>query len=218
MGLGPGELESVRVTRVLREDIVLGRRLPGSRLVERDLARELNVSRLPVREAIRRLSQEGVVISRPRTWAVVRDFTAQDVVDLSVLRIAIENAALAIAAERHDEAGVAEVAAALADELDAAASGDIVRTNLAAGRFHRTLIALAGNQTIDETMGVFETRFRRAFGRNSDLYAHVDAHREIVDAFIARDAELVCELNRAHLEAACDEAVAMWGGVADPAD
>ena len=50
-----GELESVRVTRILRDDIVLGRRVPGSRLVERDIAAELDVSRLPVREAIRTL-------------------------------------------------------------------------------------------------------------------------------------------------------------------
>lgn len=212
MGLGPTELESERVTRVLRDDIVLGRRLPKSRLVERDLAAELNVSRLPVREAIRRLSAEGIVTSRPRTWAIVRDFTAQDVRDLSVLRIALENAAFGIAAEQHDEAGLARAAAALADEEAAAASGDVVQTNLAAGRFHRTVISLAGNQTIDETMGVFETRFRRAFGRNADLGAHIGAHRAIVEALADRDAARVCELNRAHLQAACDEAVLLWGG------
>lgn len=217
MGLGPGELESVRVTRVLRDDIVLGRRLPGSRLVERDLAAELHVSRLPVREAIRRLGVEGIVVSRPRTWAVVRHFTAQDVVDLTVLRIALENAAFGIAVERYDDEGLARVTAALALEEEAAASGDVVQTNLASGRFHRTLVALAGNQTIDETMSVFETRFRRAFGRNADLRAHVDAHRAIVDALVERDAARVCELNRAHLQAACDEAVALWGVTADQA-
>ncbi|UJP09085.1 GntR family transcriptional regulator [Microbacterium sp. KUDC0406] len=199
------------MSRVLRDDIVLGRRLPGSRLVERDLAAELNVSRLPVREAIRRLVVEGIVVSRPRTWAIVRDFTAQDVLDLTVLRIAIENAAFSLAAVRHDEEGLARVKAALAQEEDAAASHDVVQTNLAAGRFHRTVIQLAGNETFDETMGVFETRFRRAFGRNADLHSHLAAHRAIVEALIDRDAELVCELNRAHLQTACDEAVALWG-------
>ncbi|MBQ3359643.1 MAG: GntR family transcriptional regulator, partial [Microbacterium sp.] len=72
-GAGATELESVRVTRILRDDIVLGRRAPGSRLVERDIAAELHVSRLPVREAIRVLVSEGVVVARPRTWAVVRE-------------------------------------------------------------------------------------------------------------------------------------------------
>ena len=67
-----GELESVRVTRILRDDIILGRRAPGSRLIERDIAAELEVSRLPVREAIRTLVNEGVVIARPRTWATAR--------------------------------------------------------------------------------------------------------------------------------------------------
>src|SRR5690554_3548221 len=87
---GPDELESVRVTRVLRDDIVLGRRMPGSRLVERDIAAELNVSRLPVREAIRALVTEGIVIARPRSWATVREFTLQDVRDYAEVRSAIE--------------------------------------------------------------------------------------------------------------------------------
>ncbi|MFE6995908.1 GntR family transcriptional regulator [Microbacterium sp. NPDC057659] len=218
MGRGPGELESERVTRVLRDDIVLGRRLPNSRLVERDIAAELHVSRLPVREAIRRLNVEGIVLSRPRTWAVVRDFTAHDVRELGVVRIAIENAAFAVAAENWEADGLAGVVALLAEEEEAARSGDVVQTNLASGRFHRAVVELSGNQMINEVMRVFETRFRRAFGRNADLSAHIGAHHAIVEALAERDAARVCELNRAHLQSACDEAVLLWGGVVTATD
>ena len=107
-----GELESVRVTRILRDDIVLGRRMPGSRLVERDIAAELDVSRLPVREAIRTLVAEGVVVARPRTWAVVREFTHRDIQDFAEVREAIETLIFVFAAERHEEAGIARITAA----------------------------------------------------------------------------------------------------------
>ena len=77
-----GELESARVARILRDDIVQGRRLPGDKLIERDIAAELDVSRLPVREAIRALVAEGIVLVKPRSWAVVREFTLRDLRDL----------------------------------------------------------------------------------------------------------------------------------------
>ena len=67
--------ESERVTRRLRDEIIDGVRAPGSRLVERELAESLGVSRLPVREALKTLVAEGLVTPRPRSWAVVREFT-----------------------------------------------------------------------------------------------------------------------------------------------
>src|SRR6218665_3634131 len=106
-----GELESVRVTGILRDDIILGRRMPGSRLVERDIAAELNVSRLPVREAIRVLVAEGIVVARPRTWAVVREFTQQDIQDFGQVREAIETLIFVFAAQRHDGVGLARLEA-----------------------------------------------------------------------------------------------------------
>ena len=77
------EPESERVTRRLRDEILDGVRGPGDRLVERDLAAELGVSRVPVRDALRALAAEGLVTPRPRSWAVVREFTASDVADLN---------------------------------------------------------------------------------------------------------------------------------------
>lgn len=74
-GSGDFEPESERVTRQLRDEIIDGVREPGSKLVERELAAELGVSRLPVREALKALVTEGLVTPRPRTWAVVREFT-----------------------------------------------------------------------------------------------------------------------------------------------
>ena len=72
--------EAIRVADRIRDDILDGFRLPGDRLVERTIAEELGVSRVPVREALKALVAEGLVTLRPRTWAIVREFSVGDIV------------------------------------------------------------------------------------------------------------------------------------------
>lgn len=194
-----GELESVRVTRILRDDIILGRRAPGSRLVERDIAAELSVSRLPVREAIRTLVGEGVVVARPRTWAVVREFTHRDIQDFGEVREAIETLIFVFAAERHTERGIARLRAALERELAAANAGETEAARIAAGEFHEVCADLAGNEMLSELIGVFITRLRWLFGQHDDLLAMAEEHREILEAVEARDVETLRWLIPRHL-------------------
>lgn len=203
---GVRELESVRVTRVLRDDIILGRRPPGSRLVERDIAAELNVSRLPVREAIRTLVGEGVVTSRPRTWAIVRQYTMQDIEDLSEVREAIETLLFVFAAQRHDEAGLAELVATYEDELAAALAGDTDAARTAAGRFHEVTAELASNEMLAEVVAVFVTRLRWLFGQHDDLLGMAEEHRVILEAIAARDVETLRVIIPAHLRIGRDAA------------
>lgn len=194
-----GELESVRVTRILRDDIVLGRRPPGSRLVERDIAAELNVSRLPVREAIRTLVAEGVVVARPRTWAVVREFTHRDIRDFAEVREAIETLIFVFAAERHDEAGGARLRDAYERERSAAERGDAEEARTAAAEFHEVAVDLAANEMLGELIAVFLTRLRWLFGQHDDLVAMADEHRVILEALEARDTEALRRIVPAHL-------------------
>lgn len=194
-----GELESVRVARLLRDDIILGRRAPGSRLVERDLAAELQVSRLPVREAIRTLVAEGIVVARPRTWAVVREFTQRDVQDFSEVREAIETLIFVFAAERHDAAGLQRLRDAYERELAAARSNEAEAARVAAGEFHEVAAELAGNDMLYELIGVFVTRLRWLFGQHDDLLGMAEEHRLILEAVAARDVELVRRLVPSHL-------------------
>lgn len=194
-----GELESVRVTRILREDIVLGRRAPGSRLIERDIAAEMHVSRLPVREAIRTLVSEGVVVARPRSWAVVREFTEQDIQEFAEVREAIETLIFVFAAQRHDAEGIARMRAVLDREIAAAQSGDTEASRIAAGEFHQVASQLAGNDMLDELIGVFLTRLQWLFGQHDDLVAMAEEHRVIFEAMAARDIEALRMLVPEHL-------------------
>jgi len=198
-GVEVAELESVRVTRLLRDDIVLGRRAPGSRLIERDIAAELNVSRLPVREAIRRLVVEGIVVARPRTWAVVKEFTAQDVQDVAEVREAFETLTFQLAAQRHDAAGLARLRAALDQETESARAGDLDSGRLAAGEFHTCVADLAGNEMLSEMLQVFSTRLRWLFGQHDDLDEMVAEHELLFAAVADRDVDLLGELVPQHL-------------------
>ncbi|MGC5168976.1 GntR family transcriptional regulator [Luteimicrobium sp. DT211] len=191
--------EPERVAGVLRDQIVDGDRAPGSRLVERDLADELGVSRVPVREALRLLVAEGLVTPRPRTWAVVRTFTDDDVDHLLDVRAALEGLAARRAAERRDPARLEALADALAREDDAARRSDATGARRAAADFHEALLAAAGNSVLDEVSAVTASRARWLLGQHEDLAQMAGEHRLLLDAISAGDVEGAARTVAAHL-------------------
>src|SRR5579862_2474639 len=84
---------SERVYRTLRDHIVEGKLLPGTRLVELDLAAQFASSRTPVREALARLTAEGLVAQDPQRGTVVRELDAEEAEEIYVLREAIDGLA-----------------------------------------------------------------------------------------------------------------------------
>lgn len=193
------QLESSRVAEILREDILLGRRLPGSRLVERDIAAELQVSRLPVREAIRDLVSDGIVVATPRTWAVVRTFSAQDLQDIAQVREAMETLAFELATQRAGEAGLRLLESIVDEEDAAAAAGDVESARRASTTFHMTAVRLARNAMLNELAASLVTRLRWLFGPHDDLSEMAGAHREILTAMRAGDVDAIRRLLPAHL-------------------
>ncbi|MFI9155210.1 GntR family transcriptional regulator [Streptomyces sp. NPDC053367] len=191
--------ESARVTRQLRDEILDGVRRPGSRLVEREVAEQLGVSRLPVRDALKTLVAEGLVTPRPRSWAVVREFGPSDVADLDEVRSALETLAFRLAAQRHTRAGLERLRADLDAELDAARAGDAVRARRAAADFHQTVVQLAANELLSALEGVLRSRMRWLLGRHDDLLAMAREHEALYDAVAARDADRVESLVLDHL-------------------
>lgn len=192
------EPESERVTRRLRDEILDGVRAPGSRLVERELGAALGVSRLPIRDALKTLVAEGLVVQRPRTWAVVREFTAADVADLGEVRSALEVLAFRLAAQRRDKAGLERLRADLDAETAAARSGDAVRARRAAADFHQTVVSLAANDLLSELEQVLRGRMRWLLSQHDDLLAVAAEHEELYAAIAERDAARAEELAVRH--------------------
>lgn len=197
----PGEFEpeSDRVARHLRDEIVDGVRAPGSRLVERDLAAELGVSRIPVRDALRQLAAEGLVTPRPRSWAVVREFTAADVADLHEVREAFERLAFRLAVERRTRAGLAQLRDTVDRELRAAEAGDAIAARRAAADFHEVVTALAANELLNELQRTLRSRMRWLLSQHDDLVGIAREHEALYAAIADRDAARVEQLVDAHL-------------------
>ena len=83
----------------LKQQILTGQITPGTRMMEVDLAKDMGVSRTPIREAIRKLEKEGLVIIEPRRGAYVSDISVKDMVDTLVVREDLEGLAGLLAAE-----------------------------------------------------------------------------------------------------------------------
>ncbi len=195
---GTFEPESERVIRQVRDDILDGVRPPGSRLVEREIAAELGVSRLPVRDALRVLVAEGLVTPRPRTWAVVREFTPSDVADLHEVRTALEVMAFRLAAERHTPEGLARLRRVLDAGLHASRDGDAVRARRAAADFHETVTDLADNGLLSEIERLLRSRMRWLLSQHDDLVGVAEEHEELYQAIADRDLPRVEQLATVH--------------------
>ena len=204
---GSVELESARVVRLLRDSILSGQRRPGDRLVEREIADELEVSRLPVREAIRVLVNEGLLLARPRSWAVVRQFTERDVDDIAEVRDVMEVLVFELAARRHTDAGLAKVKAALDRELAAAVAGDVAAAHTAAAEFHLLMAELAGNATVNEILAMMRGRLFLLFKEHDDLVAMAEDHARIYESLALRDVATLRLRVQRHLRAGTETAL-----------
>ena len=195
----------------VRTAIVESRYPPGHRLVEQRIAEELGLSRTPVREALRMLQAEGLVVSERNRGAMVRPLSPTEVVDLYGLRIRLESYAVEVATERATEAELGALAAAAdafgAAGVDSISSGrradDVPALHAANRRFHDGILAAARHhrltamlaRTVDIPL-VFQAL--RSFGpaeiRRSDTFHHL-----IVEAMSRRDATRAAALMAEHI-------------------
>jgi DNA-binding GntR family transcriptional regulator len=196
---GNFESESERVTRRLRDEILDGLRAPGERLVERELAESLGVSRVPVRDALKVLVGEGLVTLRPRSWAVVREFTDSDIADLTEVRAAFEPLAFRLAAERRTREGLGRLKEALDRQLEAARAKDAVRARRAAADFHEIVTELASNELLVDIERPLRSRIRWLLAQHDDLMTVATQHEGLYRAIANRDAAGVERLVEEHL-------------------
>lgn len=129
----------------LRNSIYDGTLPPGARLVEQELAQQYSVSRLPVRETLRILHNEGLVEYLPTRGVVVRTLDRRQVSELYDIREALEILAARQAAERVAEGAQNHLAATIERACAAAGAGDAADAHAANSRLHDEITALADN-------------------------------------------------------------------------
>lgn len=186
----------------LRSAILGGELRPGEKLVELDLAERLGTSRGPIRQAIRELVREGIVVEFARRGHVVATPTARDLVEVYGVREALEVAAVKLAAARVRDEDVQD----LEGHLDAfeRGTGDYLANTVHDLDFHRALISLSGNDrmaAMNEQMLTQTAHLLRAAAEaNPTLQTTIrpSAHRDIVDALSGRDAARASAAVEAH--------------------
>ncbi|KDN24124.1 GntR family transcriptional regulator [Amycolatopsis rifamycinica] len=178
-----------RVREELRERILTGRLRPGDRLVERELAEDLGVSRVPVREAIRSLEAEGFLVVQSPRRVVVRQLARVDVEELFDVREALEGLAAGLAAERAGAAALKRLDRALADAARATARGDAARITVLNSRFHDEIVAIAGNALLSTMLQPLEGRLRWLTSQNEHWAELLDEHRRLYEAIASGDAD-----------------------------
>lgn len=178
-----------QVREELRERIVTGALAPGTRLIERDLADQLGVSRVPVREALRMLEAEGMVHTVPRKGVVVNSLSRRDVEELFDVREALEVMSCRRAAERSTDEGLHDLEELLAEARAAVAAGDPARIAQANAAFHEQITALADNLALAALMEPLRSKMRWLFAQTDNPGHTVEEHQGLYDAIVSRDAD-----------------------------
>lgn len=189
----------------LRAAIVSGRLGPGDRLVESELADALGTSRAPVREALRQLEQEGLVVSRPYRRTEVLGVTQGELEQVLVpIRLTIERFAFTKALPDLTEHDLAVLGDLVAQMRTAASSGDLNRLAEADVRFHEYVIERSGQPHCLQIWRTIEPRVRAHFRRDATRHNHrrdvAEEHSELLASLRTRDEETVAATLERHIQ------------------
>ncbi|WP_425100164.1 GntR family transcriptional regulator [Tropicibacter sp. S64] len=200
----PEETLPEQIANQLRRDILRGKLAPGAQVKERDNAAEMGVSRTPMREAIRILAKEGLVILRPARSPVVAQLSLQEVADNIEVLTALEMMSGRLAVERASAAQIEEIVEIqsrmerLYDDIDMI---DVFELDM---EFHKAIVRGANNPVLAEVHGAILSRLWRArylsASRKRSRDRVLAQHNGIVDGLKARDTEAVHRHLSSHLE------------------
>ncbi|PSJ39442.1 GntR family transcriptional regulator [Allosphingosinicella deserti] len=199
---------SEQIFEIIRERIVLGK-LPDLLPIRQDaLANELGVSKIPLREALARLEQEGLLVSQANRGYFVRPMSAESAEEIFELRLSLEPQAAGRGALLADDAGRAAAVEAY-EALDSAALDAGVEVAVRNRAFHTALVRPGGRlltTQLVERLAILSERYvvthLKPAGR--EHRAHLE-HKQLIEAWLARDAEGISGLLAAHIRGTLED-------------
>lgn len=177
----------------LRAAIRNGTLAPGLRLVERDLAERLGMSRIPIREAIQRLVEEGLVQKLPHRGAVVYTPTRAEIAEISSLRVVLERFVAERVIERWQSEHETYLRHIVQDMRRAGGQRDLQQVYAQDYRFHLMLWEIADHSIMLEVLASLRARISRflyeANGAltTAELEQHINSHDDLIDVVKSRD-------------------------------
>ena len=200
------------VFHTLRQAILRRELKPGERLMEIQLANKLGVSRTPIREAIRKLELEGLVLMIPRKGAEVAEITEKSLRDVLEVRRALEELAVELVCEKITEEQIQDLKDAAEEFKESLESGDITRIAEADVKFHDVIYMATDNQKLIQLLNNLREqmyRYRVEYLKRSDFHQQlIDEHEEIIETIENgqkdRAVQVVCQHVDNQVEAVMD--------------
>ncbi len=193
-----------QVLKEIREAIRCGKLKPGDRLIEMQLAEEMQISRFPIREALRYLEKEGLVQTKPFKGSHVAQFTEKDMEELYSLRSSLEELAVRILIESLDEKKIKELETIIQSMQKASLNGKLDQMISEDLRFHQTICELSGHRKLLEIWRTLESQLQVFLTIEKDFfetaYQYVSTHDPIMQAIKDRDINRAEKAIREHLE------------------
>jgi len=192
------------VFNTLRQAILKGELKPGERLMEIQLAGRLGVSRTPVREAIRKLELEGLVVMVPRKGAEVSSITEKSLRDVLEVRKALEELAAELACQRMTEEEIAEAEQQLEEFKLELQSNDVTKIAEMDVHFHEMIYMGTKNERLIQLLSNLREqmyRYRMEYIRDEDKRGTLaEEHAEIIERIKNHDIEAAKEASRKHID------------------
>lgn len=186
----------------LIEEIVTGSYPPGAKLDEASLAARFDVSRTPVREALRQLVNSGLVVWRPRQGAVVAKVSVQEMIEMFEMMAELEGFAGRLAARRMTDDERSQLKLLLEKGQAPAQNGDRQAYQRHNRAFHMAIYRGSHNHCLQAQASMLYDRLApyRAYelNRHGEILRVYQEHKSIVDAILARDSESVYHLLKQH--------------------
>jgi DNA-binding GntR family transcriptional regulator len=192
---------SNRVYAVLKEMIADYRFQPGARLVIEHIAKELEVSHTPVWEAVGRLEQEGLVENIPNRGVFMVSLTAQEALNLYMVRQVLEGMAASLAATRIDEQSLRKMADCIELQKEAVRTNDVLAYSKLDFHFHAYVYDSCGNPFLKEVLETIKNKMRPlSIHMELDFSALLEHHDELLGALRERDPQKAERALRIHNE------------------
>lgn len=191
------------VFHTLRRAILRGELKPGQRLMEIQLANKLGVSRTPIREAIRKLELEGLVLMIPRKGAEVAEITEKNLRDVLEVRCALEELAVQLACERIDKQEIQELREAAERFHAVLGSDDITQIAAADEAFHDVIFVATDNGRLIQLLNNLREqmyRYRIEYLKKKECYPQLlEEHQEIIASIEGHDKEKATRITGQHI-------------------
>lgn len=198
------ELLPERLASTIKKAIIGGQLLAGSRLVETDLAKQLGVSRVPLREAFRVLQGEGFVTIHPHRGAVISELSEEELIELFSVRAIYEAFATEAQAATRNPDVIADLETSVADMRKAMRANNIDKYHNLAVAFHQIIVERCGNKVLarqyDQVKKLL-ARYQAEMVLIAGLPAHsIRDHEKMIRAIKGGERMEAARLARAHVE------------------